>query len=75
MSDASNIQTPASAQVLAFPERRTGKSFYELYPMPFFDASTRNSWSVRPTGDYRKDIDTWKDYATQFLLSNDGTVG
>jgi hypothetical protein len=74
MSDAPNITTPPSAQVLPFPKKRAGKSFYELYPMPFFDVSTRNSWAVQDC-EYSKDLDTGKDYATQFLLSNDGTAG
>lgn len=74
-AESVNITNLSTAKVLRLQKKRAGKSFYELYPMPFFDASACSSWTVQPTGDYSKDIKTGKDYATQFLLSNDGTVG
>lgn len=74
-ADSAHTTNPSIAQVLAFPKRKGGKSFYDLYPMPFFDKSRRCCWAVQPTGDYRKDLDTGRDYAVQFLSSCDGTVG
>jgi hypothetical protein len=51
------------------------KSFFELYPMPFFDRTTGNGWNVTATGDYGKDCETGRAYAIEFLRSCDGTVG
>jgi hypothetical protein len=51
------------------------KSFYELYPLPFFDRETRNTWAVHPSGDYTADCETGRKYARAFLQSCDGTVG
>jgi hypothetical protein len=51
------------------------KSFYELYPMPFFKRETHDSWNVTPTGDYSKDCETGTRYALRFLETCDGTLG
>ena len=51
------------------------KSFYELYPVPFFDAKARNTWNVEPTGNYVSDLELGKQCAEQFLATCDLTFG
>ena len=51
------------------------RSFYDIYPMKFFDKKTRNSWAVQPTGDHVADLETGKQFAADFLKSCDMTVG
>lgn len=55
--------------------RKKGASFYEIYPMPFFDRKARSSWSVVPTGDYSADVKTGREYGRLFVQSCDMTVG
>jgi hypothetical protein len=64
-------------RVGAKKSRRKGKSFYDLYPMPFFKPSRFGIcfWHVHPTGDYLADCETGRRYALEFLRSYDGTVG
>jgi hypothetical protein len=49
-------------------------SFYELYPMRFFDADRRSAWAVQPTGDYSEDRRTGEAYFKEFLKSCDGSI-
>jgi len=55
--------------------RRKSVSQYELYPLPFFNAKTRCTWDVKPTGNYFEDCETGRAYAVEFLKSCDGTIG
>jgi hypothetical protein len=48
---------------------------YDLYPLPFFNRETRNTWDVSPTGDYRADCETGRAYAIEFLKTCDGSIG
>jgi len=57
------------------PARPRQKSQYELYPLPFFNAKTRCTWNVTPTGNYGADFETGRAYAIEFLKSCDGTIG
>jgi hypothetical protein len=57
------------------PKKVKQKSFYELYPMPFFNRKKRCSWDVIPSGDYSADCETGRAFAIEFLKSCDGTCG
>src|ERR1700694_6278346 len=57
------------------PKRVKQKSFYELYPIPFFNRKRHCSWDVIPTGDYSADCDTGAAFAIEFLKSCDKTCG
>ena len=57
------------------PIRPPVRSQYEKYPLPFFDAAKRCTWSVKPTGNYGDDCATGRAYAIEFLRSCDGTAG
>jgi hypothetical protein len=35
--------------------RKRGQSFYDLYPMPFFNKKTRCSWTCEPIDNYLAD--------------------
>lgn len=53
--------------------RQKGESYWDRYPLPFFNLKKRSFWEVNPTGNYETDCVTGKMYATQFLQSCDGT--
>jgi hypothetical protein len=57
------------------PKKMKQKSFYELYPMPFFNRKRRCSWDAAPTGNYTADCETGRAFAIEFLKSCDGSVG
>jgi hypothetical protein len=57
------------------PVKRRGRSLYEIYALPFFDAEQRCTWAVKPSGDYAADCKTGRPYAQTFLRSCDGTAG
>ena len=77
-----------ASNVIAFPRskrpsassgfKRTAprqESQHERHPLPFFDAKSRSSWTIRATGNYSADYAMGQEYALAFLESNDGTVG
>ena len=43
--------------------------------MPFFNRKDRNSWDIKPTGNYTTDCETGTAFAIEFLKSADKTVG
>ena len=55
--------------------RKRKGSFYERYPMPFFNKNAHSTWNVTPTGDYGADCETGRAYAIAFLRSCDGSFG
>ena len=57
------------------PKTVRRKSFYQLYPMPFFDRKRRCSWNVTPTGNYTADCEMGRAFAIEFLKSCDKTCG
>src|SRR5437588_6536436 len=68
--------------VISFPgcyekpsHRRSTKSQYERYPLPFFAREKLSTWTVEPSGDHAVDCATGREYALEFLRSCDGTVG
>jgi len=72
---ATNIVSLADRRPKTRAERMAGKSFYEIYPMPFFNSEKLLAWDVQPSGSYTADIETGREYAQQFLATCDMTNG
>jgi hypothetical protein len=68
------VQFPGIAAQKVGRSKR-GQSFYDLYPMPFFDKKTRCSWTSVPSDSYAADCRRGRAYAIEFLSSCDGSYG
>jgi hypothetical protein len=78
MPQATSINTTATVVKLNDyrrppPKRKRAQSFYEMYPVPFFDRKHRNSWAAKRSGNYGDDCEAGKVFARQFLATY--TVG